>query len=320
MALSRRRFLAIAAATGCAVAAGGARAAGQPPLRWHGQALGTNAQLTLHGAHPAHAAAAIGRCLGELARLERVFSLYDPSSALSRLNAAGYLDQPPAELVACFEQALRFGAVSGGAFDVTVQPLWDLYARHYATAVAGPPSDTEIADALARVGQGGIALSRDRVVFHKAGMAVTLNGIAQGYITDRIADLLRGEGFTSVLVDMGEIAAVGRHPDGSPWRVALDGPGQMLDLRDLAVSTSSGAGTPFSADGRDHHLFDPHSGRSANRCRAVSVVARDATTADALSTAAAVLPPDQAGRCLAEGGAVAAYFLRDDGDVRTWRA
>ena len=320
MSLSRRRFLAIAAATGCAAVAGSARAAGQPPLRWHGRALGTTAQLTLHGADPAHAAAAIGRCLGELARLERVFSLYDPSSALSRLNAAGHLDQPPAELADCLEHALRFGAVSGGAFDVTVQPLWDLYARHYAIPAAGPPSDAEIGDALARVGQSGIALSRDRVVFHKAGMAVTLNGIAQGYITDRIADLLRGEGFTSVLVDMGEIAAVGRHPGGNPWRVALDGAGRGLDLRDLAVSTSSGAGTRFSADGRDHHLFDPHSGRSANRCRGVSVVARDATTADALSTAAAVLPPDQASRCLAEGGAVAAYFLRDDGDVRVWRA
>lgn len=307
--LSRRRLLAISAAAGSAVFGVTARAA-QPPLRWQGRALGTTASLTLHGGDKAHGVAVLGRCLVELARLEAIFSLYDPASALSRLNAAGRLEAPPAELADCLARALRVGALSGGAFDVTVQPLWELHAR-------GPATSGDIAAALARVGQAGVQLSRDLVLFHKAGMAVTLNGIAQGWITDRIAALLHEAGFDNVLVDMGEIAARGTHADGSPWRIGLAGSDEVLDLRDLAVSTSSGAGTPLSAEA--HHLFDPHTGRSAGLWRSVSVVARDATTADALSTAAAVLPPDQAADCLARAGAVAAYATMADGRAWRWR-
>ncbi len=128
------------------------------------------------------------------------------------------------------------------------------------------------------------------IAFDRPGMAVTLNGIAQGYITDRVADLLGRGGLDSVLVDLGETRALGDHPAGRKWRVGLADPrdpdrvDRAVDLSNLAVATSAGHATRFDTAGRRHHLFDPRTGRSATGYLGVSVVARTATAADALST------------------------------------
>lgn len=317
MRLTRRRFLTIAAAAGLSGLAPAARAG--DAVRWTGTVMGTEASLTLQGAGHVEAARAIGLCLVELARLERVFSLFQADSALSRLNRDGRLDAPPAELVEVLEVVQRVHALSGGAFDPTVQPLWDLHSRHFATPGADPagPDEAAVAAARAAVGLDGLAFSARGIVFSKPGMAVTLNGIAQGYITDRIAGLLRGRGFRHVLVDMGELSALGPRADGTPWRIAVEGPGEdlALDLADRAVATSSGLGTPFDASGRNHHIFDPATGRSSHEARRVTVVARDATTADALSTALCVLPAERAGTCFAASGALAAHIVPASGPM-----
>src|SRR5690606_9395837 len=100
-----------------------------------------------------------------------------------------------------------------------------LYARHFSAAGADPagPSHEQHREALALVGFDKIRFSRDRVSFSRAGMALTFNGIAQGYITDRVVDLLREGGIASSLVDMGEIRTLGVKPDKAPWTVAVDG-------------------------------------------------------------------------------------------------
>jgi thiamine biosynthesis lipoprotein len=149
------------------------------------------------------------------------------------------------------------------------------------------------------------------------GMAVTLNGIAQGYVTDRVADLLRRRGLRA-LVDMGEIRALGAAPDGRPWPVGLEdpaAPGQVAEtiaLDDLAVATSGGYGTRFDAAGRFNHIFDPADGRSSWRYGAVSVVAADATTADALATAFCLLAEERIA-ALARACRVRVYLARSDG-------
>ena len=121
-------------------------------------------------------------------------------------------------------------------------------------------------------------------------MAITLNGIAQGYITDRIGDLLRTGGMTNVLVDIGELRALGHHPDGRPWRVGLkqgraELPSREIDLAEESLATSSGWGSPFEPTGRFNHLLDPLTGRCADAARTVTVIADEAATADALGTA-----------------------------------
>jgi thiamine biosynthesis lipoprotein len=213
--------------------------------------------------------------------------------------------------------------LSGGAFDVTVQPLWELYAAHFAARpddLAGPPAD-RIEAARRRVDYRAVALDGARIRFLRPGIAVTLNGIAQGYITDRVADLLRAAGFASVLVQLGETLAGAPRSDGQPWRVGIPDPFapdrviETLAGVDVGIATSSGRATRFDASGRHHHLFDPTTGQSAERCASVTVLAPRATTADALSTALAVLPPRAAPRLLRQADA-AALFVAADGSRR----
>ncbi len=327
--LNRRRFLGIAAtAAGLALLPGKPFAEGVPVRTWRGVTLGADACIQL--AHPddAEADRLIALCLEEVARLERVFSLYRPDSALSRLNRDGALDAPPADLVRLLSESVAFGQRTGGAFDVTVQPLWQLYAGHFGrpgTDPGGPPTSA-IKAARGLVDYRNLRVEPDRIAFARSGMAVTLNGIAQGYVTDRVAERLTAEGMDRVLVDLGEIRALGHHPSGRPWTVGLADPvaegrtAATLEVADRAVATSGGYGTRFDPAGRFTHLFDPASGGCAREWLAVTVLAPDATTADALSTALSVLPPDRAEAVVTATPGVAARLTRRDGSVLALRA
>jgi thiamine biosynthesis lipoprotein len=319
----RRRLLIAATAGGLALLAGDARATRATTWRWQGSALGAESTMLL--AHPDRAAAgqAIAACCAEIARLERIFSLYRTDSALSLLNRQGRLDDPPLELVALLAFAARVSAATGGAFDVTVQPLWDLYAGHFADPAADPagPSEAALAATLARVDWRAVELDPARIGFRRPGMAVTLNGVAQGYITDRVADLLRDRGFANVLVELGEVRALGRRPDSEPWRAGIADPNDPsavlleLPLLEAALATSGGYGTWFDPAHRHHHLLDPATGRSAIHHAAVSVMTTRAMVADALSTALTILPASAARRPLAAFGPATAYLFALDGEL-----
>lgn len=327
--LTRRRFLTIGAAlAGTALLPARLRAdgAGLPArgLReWRGVALGADSCIQLAHPDPAEADRLIALCLEEVGRLERLFSLYRPDSALSRLNRDGALADPPGDVLRLLADAVAFGWRTEGAFDVTVQPLWQLHAAHFARPGADPlgPPETAVAAARGLVDYRALRVEPARIAFARRGMAVTLNGIAQGYVTDRVSELLRAQGMDRVMVDLGEIRALGLHPDGRPWRVGLKDPAdetrlsETLELADRAVATSGGYGTRFDAAGRFTHLFDPATGHSARHWAAVTVTAPDATTADALSTALSVLSADRVEAVLAAHPGATARFTRHDGGV-----
>jgi thiamine biosynthesis lipoprotein len=286
---------------------------------WRGVALGADAVLQIHHPDPAVADLLIERSLAEVRRLEAVFSLQRADSALSRLNAAGRLDEPPFDLVRLLGESGEFSRLTGGAFDATVQPLWDLYAAHFARADADPagPSAAEREAALRRVGYERVRVE-EAAIRLTPQTALTLNGIAQGYITDRVAELLLASGIERALVDMGETRALGERPDGGPWRVGIEDPAdpqriaETLELRNRAIATSGGYGTPFDAAGRFNHIFDPATGLTSSRYRAVSVVAPLATTADALSTAFSLMPLERTQPIVDRLG-VEAHFALPDG-------
>jgi FAD:protein FMN transferase len=320
--LSRRRFLSVSAG----VAAMGLMPlpafATSPLLRcWSGSALGGPASIAIHHPDPVGADRLIERCVAEIGRLEGIFSLYRPDSALCRLNRDGHLADPPSDLVVLLSESVRFSRLTDGAFDVTVQPLWRLYADHFSQV--DPPADgpnrAAVERALALVGYDRLQIDADRIAFAQTGMAVTLNGIAQGFITDRIATILRSGGCDSVLADLGEIRALGTHPDGRPWQIGLADPwvpdriAHTLDITDRAVATSAASGFQFEPSGRFHHLLDPATGLSARRYASVSVVAQDATAADALSTALTLMPTTEAERMLSAGAGSMALYTHPDG-------
>lgn len=301
--ISRRRFIAIAATVaGGACLPRAAAAAAAPVASWNGIALGAPARLVLQHPDERSAKEAIAACLAEVARLEAVFSLHRPDSALVRLNANGRLDNAPPDLLVLLSEALSLAERTRGAFDPTIQPLWQ--ARAMSNAASGdiktssePGSD--IVEARSLVGWREVLIDEGSIRLAKPGMAVTLNGIAQGYITDKVSDLLRQRGFTSVLVDMGEHKALGAKWNGDAWRIGIENPHspgstiETIDLTHGAVSTSSNLAR--AAGGLSHlpNIIDPATGEPAGFWSSLTVVCERATLADGLSTALSVLPFEQ---------------------------
>lgn len=301
--LSRRRLILVSA---CAAGVGVLPRPGRaqvPVARWTGVALGAGAELRLVGVTPAEAGPVFAAIEAELARCEAIFSLYREDSQIAQLNRDGRLDDPAPEMLALLTQARAVHRRTGGLFDPTVQPLFDLYARHAARGTQ--PAQDQLRQALDHVGfdrlrfdAGGVMMPND--------MRLTLNGIAQGAITDRVAALLHAEGLHNVLVDMGEIRGQGGGPDGQGWPVRLDHgavpvPGQVL--RGHAVATSCLVGTMIGGVG---HILHPRLGAVPPRLNAVSVVAGSAALADGLSTGAALMDVSDARDLAGDGISVIA--------------
>ncbi|WP_372611398.1 FAD:protein FMN transferase [Aquicoccus sp.] len=276
--LTRRRLLTISAAL--PLAAGLPVLANEPPRVWRGFAMGARVELRL--AHPDGARLA-RMALADIARLEEVFSLYKTDSALMRLNREGRLDAPAPELLECLALCAAVHAASGGRFDPTVQPLWAALAEAHAAGRA--PTGDEIAQARALIGWRGVDFSAQSVRFARPGMALTLNGVAQGVVADRVAMLLRREGLEMGFIDTGEMQAIG--PD---WPVELKS-GGALTLSDRALASSETLGTVLDADGKQGHILSPRGEEPPTR--AVSISARSAGLADALSTAACLMPDEK---------------------------
>ncbi len=311
--LNRRRFLAITATALCLTPL----AARAEAIRWRGRALGAEAEITLEHPDGAVARAALADALAEVERLEAVFSLHR-DSALTRLNAQGVLADPPLDLVRALEEAASVSAASDGAFDVTVQPLWRLHADWLGRNGMLPPPRL-VAETARLVDWRAVSVSPGRIALGRKGMAVTLNGLGQGYITDRVSELLARRGFDHVLVDLGENRATGPHADGSPWRIAVRDPQRHdralreLVLTDGALATSEALGSSFADSGAYGHLIAPASGRPALAVPSVTVQAPTATLADALATAVGVAGADKARAILAHFPGTRALVQTQDG-------
>ena len=320
----RRRFLRVVAAV-----------AGLPPIiatvratapkarlhSWHGEVLGALSELSLWHPDAAFAQQTIVRVRQEIDRFERIFSLYRRDSEISSLNETGRLMKPSPELRTLVDVSQRLGELSGGAFDISVQPLWRLYEAHFWAHTDIQADIAARARDVARsvVDFRQIESSAAAIRFARAGMAITLNGIAQGYISDAIADMLRNEGFERAVVDLGEYRTIGRHPDGRPWRIGIRNGkdsasiDRVVELEDMALAVSGGYGTTFEASGRYHHIFDPRTGASANNLVDVAVIGPRATAADGLATAICVAGETLAPTLLAAYPQTRAILTRLDG-------
>jgi len=322
---SRRKFVTItAAAAGVGLLPFGTSRGEEHALllEWQGVSLGSVATIRLYHPDREEGQRLINRVVAEARRLETIFTLYEKNSVLCDLNRRGVLVAPPPELVDILQQCDRAWHVTEGVFDPTVQPLWTCYYEHFAEAgETSPPPAEVLARSLQRVGWPKVKVSRDKIVFETSGMALTLNGIAQGYITDRVVALLREAGLESCLVDMGEIRAIGTHADGKLWNAVLQGPidtgkqPMTIDLVNKAVATSAASGFQFDKSGRSNHIFNPVTGRCADPARALSVVTDTAAFADALSTACALMDNEQIVKLLKRANGARAFVSTAAGTV-----
>ncbi|OAN52734.1 thiamine biosynthesis protein ApbE [Paramagnetospirillum marisnigri] len=322
----RRAITVLAAAAGLPLLLKANRAEARL-YRWEGTTLGAPSSISLYHTDEAKARAAVTAALGELARLEAMFSVYRADSSLSALNRDGKLDNAPVEFIEMIGRAKSLAAITGGVYDPTIQPVWSLYFSHF-TQPAAPtaaPAERDLAAALALVDWRGIEIdaANRRVSLARPGMAVTLNSGAQGYITDKVAEVLRAHGFANMLVDMGEPRALATKPDGSAWRIGIANPADPsravteIDVVDKAVSTSGGYGTLFDDAGKFTHLIDPRTGQTAPALLGVSVVAETAAVADGLSTAMVLAPVERRQQILRDAGGLSAIFVTPDGVAAT---
>lgn len=302
MKVSRRRFLTVFAA---AAVAGSSKAG--PLTRERFRALGTDAQLTLVG-RPGSARTALQACRQELAAIESTFSLYDPRSMLSRLNRDGQIvtSERFSDLL---RHALAMAEVTDGAFDPTIQPVWRALANNRDLNRARDLVDWQYVQPTA-----------GSVRFLRGGMALSFNGIAQGYAADRVSAVLAEHGFADTLVDLGEFAARGRK-HGRPWRLGIRDPNSgriaaEIEAKGGAIATSEPNGTRIAGHS---HIIDPLN-RDGDRWASITVEAHEAWRADALSTAVAASPIDEAARLLERGGALRAWLIHPAGALTEWRA
>lgn len=282
--INRRRALTIIAATSASLVSGQSESHEIIDYEWRGYAMGTDAHIIFSGTGREVARSAAEAAATEIERLEKALSLFRSDSEIARLNRDGILPGPTGDMLRAVRLACDMAFATNGLFDPTVQTLWESYVDWFSVSRDGDiPPQHAIAKAINTVDWRKISLSGNSIVLGD-DQRITLNGLGQGYVTDRIANLLRIRGFSHVLVDLGEQRALGPKRDGTPWVVVRHRLPE-IELRNGALATSEGAGCILGAKGAVHHLFDPRTGRSSHRWRALTVHHDSAAVADALSTA-----------------------------------
>ncbi|MBP9615940.1 MAG: FAD:protein FMN transferase [Aliarcobacter sp.] len=291
--INRRKFLNITAMTLALPFCSNSLFANiQEKITWKGIALGADSNMTLFHKDKSYAKESLNICINEIKRLENIFSLFDNNSSISQLNKEGYILNPPKELVEVLNFANNISENTNGAFDATVQPLWIIhksYSKHKNIAIL----NDEIQKVKNLISYKNIEINKNKIYFKKENMQITLNGIAQGYITDKITNILEQRGFTNVLVNLGEFNSIGGYDENRDWNIATPYLNDIkyLKLNNNAVASSGGYGTRF--DEKYHHLFDVNTGTSANYINSVTIKASNAMLADALSTAVFVMSEKQ---------------------------
>lgn len=260
----------------------------EPP--WHDRTLtGLGTVLSFRVAHtdPAQAERALDAAVGTIRHVEAHMSLFDPDSAICRLNREGVLRSPHPDLVHIFQLAQSVSARSGGAFDITVQPLWNRFdsAQRQGTL----PSALDVASARAAVGWQGLEVSNAAIRLRRPGMGVTLNGIAQGFAADLVRSQLQAHGIHQALINAGEWTSLGRPAAQRDWLLGIADPRleqafmTRVALGGRSLATSADNACSFSTDRRHHHIFNPRTGYSPTELAGVTVAAPSCALADALT-------------------------------------
>jgi thiamine biosynthesis lipoprotein len=262
-----------------------------------------------------------------LAEINHTMSTYDPESELSHLNHLRTTDWVSASssLLAVLKAALEVGAESGGAFDITVGPLVNLWGFGPESHPDRIPLESDIAAARTRSGHDKITLSEAQPAIrkHRPDVFLDLSGIAKGYGVDRVAELLTAHGIEHYMVEIGgEVRVRGFKEHDTPWRIAIEKPlpgersvHMMLALSDIALATSGNYRNFFEIAGRRYsHTIDPTTGWPVdNHLVSVTVLADTSMRADAWATAFQVLGPER-GMAIAEQlGLPVLFIIERDG-------
>ena len=289
MSMPRRQLLKLGMGLCATALAGHSHAAA---LVWRERAMlgfGTTLWIRVGHSNTAQLDEALDAAVQALRNIETEMSLFNPDSAVSMLNATGILHKPSRHLRSVLAWSALVARRSGGAFDISMQPLWTVWAQAHQQKHL--PSAKSVAQAKRLVNWQAVELSEDTVRLNLSGMGVSLNGIAQGYAADVVREVLQSHGIQHAQIDAGETTLLGQAPGGQAWTLGVEdvalvkhpSKAPVLQADGRAVATSSDAHTVFTADHVHHHILNPHTGYSPVHWASVTVLAPCCVLADALT-------------------------------------
>lgn len=286
--------------------------------------MGTVVQLTLIDGERASFDEAAEAAFGEISRLEAIFSSYRKDSDIALINASAGkgLVQVHPEVIEVSRKALRVASLTCGAFDPTVGVLGKVWGPSGEKGEV--PSEEAIRKLLPYVTYKDVIIDghEKKVGLKREGMAINLGGVAKGYIVEKATQAMERKGVTRAIIHAGGDMVVFQKGDGEPFKIGIQHPREKklfgeAHVYNGSVSTSGDYERFFIKDGvRYHHILDPKTGFPARGTQSVTLISKDPTTSDALSTGIFVLGPEKGMALIEELEEVEGVVVGEDGSVR----
>jgi thiamine biosynthesis lipoprotein len=261
--------------------------------------MGTFATITVYASDEESGIDAINAAFARIEDIESKASIFDEQAEAFQLNQDGYLDNPSDDLLELITMSLDYSQITDGYFDITVQPLLDLWGAGELWKESEEVQQNRIDETMEIIGWDKIVIEDNRIYFELEGMKITLGGIAKGYAADEALKVLQDKGIKHALVNIGgDMSALGSKPGGEPWRIALVNPDDTSQslatflFSDKSITTSGNYERYFDPDKQVHHILNPKTGYSANECISVTIIAENGTQADILATSVFVIGPE----------------------------
>ena len=261
--------------------------------------MGTFATITVYAPDEEIGTGTISAAFTRIEDIESKASIFDEQAEAFQLNRDGYLDNPSDDLITLLTMSMDYSLLTDGYFDITVQPLLDLWGPGELWKESAEVQQARINETMGLIGSDNIVIDDNRIYFKREGMKITLGGITKGYAADEALKVLKNKGIKHALVNIGgDMSALGSKPDDEPWHISLvnpDNTSQSLAtfiFSDKSVATSGNYERYFDPDKEVHHILNPKTGYSANECISVTIIAEDGTQADILATSVFVMGPE----------------------------
>ncbi len=281
--------------------------------------MGTFVKITVVSADMGKAESAISEAFIEIERIEKLMSAFLETSQVYQLNENAEVEADE-ELKFVIKESIVYSDISEGAFDITVQPILDLYSYSF-SELKRPPTDEEIEETLKLVNYNKINIDRNKITL-QPGMKITLGGIAKGYAIDKAIESLENNGILNALVNVGgDMRAIGMKPGAELWRIALQNPRNKDDFittipfTNKAIATSGDYERYYSPDKKAHHIVNPKTGTSATELISVTIIAETALKADSLATSVFVLGKEKGLELIENLGGIEGLIITEDGEI-----
>jgi thiamine biosynthesis lipoprotein len=258
--------------------------------------MDTTVTVTVYASNESEASHAIGAAFDEIYKVDDLMSPSKKDSQLSILNTEGKIENADPAFIYVLERSKYYSEKSGGAFDITIQPVLDLWKSKFLPGgTQEPPTADEISETLKLVNYSEMNTENGSVSL-KPGMEVALGGIAKGYAVDRAIEALKENGIENGFVNAGgDGRYIGRKSDGTRWIVGLQNPDRSgeyitaIEARDIAVATSGNYERYFNESARVSHISDPRTGYPSDNIISSTIIAKNTIDADSFATAVFVM-------------------------------